>query len=222
VGQTPFSARPAVRLLLAGLNLLHNPASRVHRAALPDPLPEGWEDLAAWASALSLPQLIERIAGLLSLPEGSEDDVKRMAEMAQPFADDLPSFLTHMALQTETDIYDPRADRVALMTLHAAKGLEVPVVFIIGGEESLLPYFRPGEEMNLEEERRLFYVGMTRAKNKLILIHARKRFLYGKEIHNSRSHFVDDIETALLEVKQMQARKKKKRKKDGPEQLSLF
>ena len=222
VGRKPFSARPAVRLLLAGLNLLHNPGSRVHRAALPDPLPEGWEDLAAWASALSLPQLIERMAGLLPLPEDGEDDVEKLAAMAEPFADDLPGFLAHMALQTETDIYDPRADRVALMTLHAAKGLEFPVVFIIGCEESLLPYFRPGEKVNVEEERRLFYVGMTRARNQLVLTHARKRFLFGKEIHNSRSHFVDDIETALLEVKQMQARKKKRRKKDGPEQLSLF
>jgi DNA helicase-2/ATP-dependent DNA helicase PcrA len=222
VGQTPFSARPAVRLLLAGLNLLQNPARRVHRAALPDPLPEGWEDLAAWASAMSLPQLIERMAGLLPLPEESEEDVKKLADLAQPFGDDLPGFITHMALQTETDIYDPRADRVALMTLHAAKGLEFPVVFIIGCEESLLPYFRPGEEVDLEEERRLFYVGMTRAKHRLILTHARKRFLFGKEMHNSRSQFVDDIETALLEVKQMQARKKKKRKKDGPSQLSLF
>jgi superfamily I DNA/RNA helicase len=194
----------------------------VHRAALPDPLPEGWEDLAAWASALSLPQLIERMAGLLPLPEESEEDVKKLADLAQPFGDDLPGFITHMALQTETDIYDPRADRVALMTLHAAKGLEFPVVFIIGCEESLLPYFRPGEEVDLEEERRLFYVGMTRAKHRLILTHARKRFIFGKEMRNSRSQFVDDIETALLEVKQMQARKKKKRKKDGPAQLSLF
>ena len=222
VGQTPFSARPAVRLLLAGLNLVHNPASRVHRAALPHPLPDGWDALTAWAAAASLPELIGRMAGLLPLPEESEEDVKKLMTLAQPFAGDLAGFLTQMALQTETDIYDPRADRVALMTLHGAKGLEFDTVFIVGCEESLLPYFRPGEEVALEEERRLFYVGMTRAKRKLILTHARKRFLFGKEIHNSRSHFVDDIKTALLEAKKMQARKRKKRKKDGPQQMSLF
>ncbi len=221
-GRTPFSARPAVRVLLAGLNLLQNPASRVHRAELPDPLPDGWPELEAWAPTLALPQLIDRLAAILPLPDESSDDVKRLVAMAGPFAGDVAGFLTHMTLQTETDIYDPRADRVTLMTLHAAKGLEFPVVFIVGCEESLLPYFRPGEAVNLEEERRLFYVGMTRAKNRLVLTHAKKRFLFGKEIHNSRSHFVDDIEKALLEVKQMQARKKRKRKQDGPEQLSLF
>ena len=194
----------------------------MHRAALPHPLPDGWDALTAWAATSPLPELIGRMAGLLPLPEESEEDVKKLMTLARPFAGDLAGFLTHMALQTETDIYDPRADRVALMTLHGAKGLEFDTVFIVGCEESLLPYFRPGEEVNLEEERRLFYVGMTRAKRKLILTHARKRFLFGKEIHNSRSHFVDDIETALLEAKKMQARKRKKRKKEGPQQMSLF
>ena len=107
---------------------------------------------------------------------------------------------------SETDAYDPRADRVALMTLHTAKGLEFPVVFIVGCEEGLLPYVRPDEATDIEEERRLFYVGLTRAQRKLVLTHARTRFLYGQRKENPISRFVKDIEDALKEIQEMQRR----------------
>ena len=126
-------------------------------------------------------------------------------------------------LQKEIDEYDPRADRVVLMTLHASKGLEFPVVFITGCEESLIPYERESKQFDLEEERRLFYVGMTRAKEKLILTNAKTRFLFGKMLENSPSRFLSDIETALKELKKSEPYKKKKEKKEeDTEQLGLF
>ena len=109
-------------------------------------------------------------------------------------------------LQREADDYDPRADRIALMTLHASKGLEFPVVFIVGCEETLTPYQRDGQTADLEEERRLFYVGMTRAREKLVLTRARKRFLYGQTVRNQPSRFLNDIEDALKELREMEKR----------------
>ncbi len=123
-------------------------------------------------------------------------------------------------LRAETDAYDPRADRVTLMTLHAAKGLEFPVVFMVGCEEGLLPYSRKGETPDVDEERRLFYVGMTRAEQKLVLCHARKRWLFGQAMENPASRFLDDIEAALKVLKQMEARRREP--KEGPSQLALF
>ena len=114
-------------------------------------------------------------------------------------------FLTAAALQSETDRYDERADRVALMSLHAAKGLEFPVVFIVGCEEGLLPYrppHRAADPIDPAEERRLFYVGMTRARHRLILTHASRRLLFGQRLENRISRFVTDIETALREAGQ--------------------
>ncbi len=125
-----------------------------------------------------------------------------------------------MLLRAETDAYDPRADRVTLMTLHAAKGLEFPVVFLVGCEEGLLPYLRKDEEPDVDEERRLFYVGMTRAGQKLVLCHARKRVLFGQLMENPPSRFVNDIEAALKVVKEMEGRRKGP--KEEPGQLALF
>ena len=124
-------------------------------------------------------------------------------------------------LQKETDAYDPRADRVTLMTLHASKGLEFPVVFMVGCEENLLPYQMQGKAFDLEEERRLFYVGMTRAQQKLILTHAKTRFLFGHKYENESSRFLSDIEHTLKEIKKLASRKSVKEKQDSA-QLKLF
>lgn len=100
---------------------------------------------------------------------------------------------------SEADTWDPRADRVALMTIHAAKGLEFPVVFLPGVEEGILPLrFGPGDDTDLAEERRLFYVGMTRAQDRLFLSHAARRLWRGKPRAMPPSAFLADIERALL------------------------
>jgi len=112
----------------------------------------------------------------------------------------LQDYLEQVALITDLDSYDPSLDRVTLMTLHAAKGLEFPVVYMTGMEEGLFPHARTsagaGEEV--EEERRLCYVGMTRAMEQLYLTHARRRRVYGSYQYNPRSRFLDEIPVRLL------------------------
>ncbi|HHJ06804.1 MAG TPA: hypothetical protein ENK24_04820, partial [Anaerolineae bacterium] len=124
------------------------------------------------------------------------------------------------ALRDETDAYDSRADRITLMTLHASKGLEFPVVFIVGCEEGLLPYQKAGEPLDSEEERRLFYVGMTRAQEKLILTRSKKRFLFGKWLNNAPSRFLDDIENILKELKKTP--NKPRKSEPAGRQMKLF
>src|SRR5437763_17060867 len=92
----------------------------------------------------------------------------------------LEAFLEEVALVQETDTLDAEADAVTLITLHAAKGLEFPAVFIVGMEEGLLPHSRSMDQPSqVEEERRLAYVGMTRAKDRLYLLHTARRGVYG-------------------------------------------
>jgi DNA helicase-2/ATP-dependent DNA helicase PcrA len=146
--------------------------------------------------------------------------LSQLARRAAPYEDRLAEFLEAAVMGSEADAYDPRADRVALMTLHAAKGLEFPVVFIVGCEEGLLPYERPGEATNIEEERRLFYVGLTRAQRKLVLTRAAKRVLFGQFMENQESRFVNDIEAAIKELQEMNTKHAERRPESG--QLSLF
>jgi len=164
-------------------------------------------------------------------------DAQRLRQLvlrAVPFEDRLGDFLEMTALQSETDAYDPRADRVTLMSLHASKGLEFPVVFIVGCEEGLLPYRRVArshreaahsetgysDQVDVAEERRLFYVGLTRAGRKLALTHAAKRVLFGQFMENAASRFVGDIEAALKEIQEMKYRPPEK--KEESKQLTLF
>ena len=110
----------------------------------------------------------------------------------------LQDYLEQVALVADIDTYDGAADRVTLMTVHAAKGLEFPVAFIIGMEEGLFPHGRAGDD-DIEEERRLCYVGMTRAMKHLYLTHALRRRVYGDVHINPRSRFIDEIPSALVE-----------------------
>src|SRR6185437_15258159 len=96
---------------------------------------------------------------------------------------------------SDLDSADMSSDAVTLMTLHAAKGLEFPVVFMSGMEESLFPHSRAlYDQTEMEEERRLCYVGMTRAKEELYLTHASSRLLYGGVHHNPPSRFLSEID----------------------------
>ena len=110
----------------------------------------------------------------------------------------LAAFLETVALVAEADEYDPAAEAVTLMTLHAAKGLEFPVVFLVGLEEGLFPHARAKEEGDLEEERRLCYVGMTRAMERLYLTHAAFRAVYGEPRPSIPSRFLGEIPAEVI------------------------
>ncbi|MBP3501887.1 MAG: DNA helicase PcrA [Clostridia bacterium] len=112
----------------------------------------------------------------------------------------LGNFLEGITLTTDLDNSDTSEDSVTLMTLHSAKGLEFPVVFLVGMEEGIFPGYKSiGEEKELEEERRLFYVGITRAKEYLNLTCARRRTIFGSTSYNQVSRFVKEIPKDLLE-----------------------
>ncbi len=111
----------------------------------------------------------------------------------------LSAFLAEMALSSDIDRYTDTSDQVALMTLHSAKGLEFPVVFLIGLEEGVFPYSRSlDEQFEIEEERRLCYVGITRAKQRLYLSRCWQRMLYGVTRFNRPSRFLDEIPSHLI------------------------
>ncbi|HWP50189.1 MAG TPA: UvrD-helicase domain-containing protein [Clostridia bacterium] len=118
------------------------------------------------------------------------------AETEEP---SLGGFLEEVALYTDLDSYDAETDSVTLMTMHAAKGLEFPLVFLPGMEEGLFPSTRAfSDPEQLEEERRLAYVGITRAKEKLMMLTARRRMLFGQTIYGQESRFLRDIDPELL------------------------
>jgi DNA helicase-2/ATP-dependent DNA helicase PcrA len=118
-------------------------------------------------------------------------------EIAAP--EGLARFLEEVALVSDQDTLEDAPDRVTLITLHAAKGLEFPVVFIVGLEEGLLPHKRALEDdRELEEERRLAYVGMTRAKDRLYLVHAHHRSTYGVGAASEPSRFLSELPEDLL------------------------
>ncbi len=118
-------------------------------------------------------------------------------EIAAP--EGLARFLEEVALVSDQDELEDVPDRVTLITLHAAKGLEFPVVFIVGMEEGLMPHRRALEdERELEEERRLAYVGMTRAKDRLYLVHAHHRSTYGVGAQAEASRFLSELPPDLL------------------------
>jgi DNA helicase-2/ATP-dependent DNA helicase PcrA len=132
---------------------------------------------------------IENIRELISAIKDYEDSAETPT---------IEGFLEKVTLSSDMDSFDSFSDAVTLMTLHSAKGLEFPVVFIVGLEEGLLPHARSAEGDALEEERRLFYVGITRAKEKLHLLSVRTRTLYGEERYRTLSRFVDEIEEEFL------------------------
>ena len=112
----------------------------------------------------------------------------------------LGAFLEEISLMTDIDNYDTATDSVVMMTLHSAKGLEFPIVFIPGMEEGVFPSMQTIiEASELNEERRLAYVGITRAKEKLYLVKTRERMLFGSTTHNRESRFATEIPSKLLE-----------------------
>lgn len=149
--------------------------------------------------------LIKRIDYLQYLNDGTalgesrQENVKELMSVAQAYRDvGLADFLEEVSLISDIDQADFNSDAVTLMTLHSAKGLEFPVVIMVGLEETLLPHSRSlYDQSEMEEERRLCYVGMTRAKTELYMLYAVSRVLYGSVQHNPPSRFLSEITTNL-------------------------
>jgi DNA helicase-2/ATP-dependent DNA helicase PcrA len=175
------------------------------------------EGLRAASTTLTLPQLLERLlvdSGYRDhlrdgTPEGEERwaNVQELAGLAAEHSDleppeGLTRFLEQVALVSDVDSLDGTATGVTLITLHQVKGLEFPVVFIAGLEEGLLPHIRALEEgeSGIAEERRLTYVGITRAQRRLYLLHAFRRHLYGAPQLAAASRFLDELPKELLET----------------------
>lgn len=140
-------------------------------------------------------------------------NIKEIEKDLSEGEDALRAFLENVSLVSDIDSMNDGNGAVALMTLHSAKGLEFPVVFMIGMEENIFPTSRARNDMSnhaMEEERRLCYVGMTRAKQKLYLINARQRNIFGNESYNRKSRFIEEIPAELTvsdnPVKQPDAR----------------
>ncbi|MBI4261355.1 MAG: UvrD-helicase domain-containing protein, partial [Actinobacteria bacterium] len=138
--------------------------------------------------------------------EGRIENLRELVGVAVEYerrAEDgsLAEFLEQVALVTEQDEYDEEQSTVTLMTLHNAKGLEFPVVFIVGLEDGIFPHYRSmGDSAQLEEERRLAYVGITRARERLYLCHAWSRSLFGTTGYNPPSRFLSEIPADLVRL----------------------
>ncbi|HEX2910759.1 MAG TPA: UvrD-helicase domain-containing protein [Chloroflexia bacterium] len=170
---------------------------------------------------MSLPPFIDYVLKKTGYEEfvrdGSQDGDERWANIQElrnvasefahlPLEEGLAAFLEDVSLVADVDKYDPQADAVVMITLHAAKGLEFPMVFIIGLEENILPHSRSLEkESDLEEERRLLYVGITRAMQRLYLVYAFRRTVFGNPTPNKPSRFLAEIPQNLIRGREQKA-----------------
>jgi DNA helicase II / ATP-dependent DNA helicase PcrA len=191
---------------------------------------------AADGGSVSVAELLEEAVSRVLSSAPTDAELKRAeaiaairsaADVLAPLAGrcgaDLERFLDEVALGAEVDTWDPRADRITLLTLHAAKGLEFPVVFIVGCDDGLLP-LRPwrGAEIDYAEERRLLFVGMTRATTRLTLLTAAKRMMRGELTACPPSPFLSSIDPALLDRRDGGPSGQRARRRDRAQQTTLF
>ena len=171
------------------------------------------------ALELEVPELIERvleqsgtIAGLEAErtieAQGRIENLQELVSLAREWQEQTPepnlsAFLQEVSLYSDQDAIRGEGSLVTLMTLHNAKGLEFKAVYLIGMEEGIFPHSRSIEEQGVEEERRLCYVGMTRAMEKLTLLHTSSRMLYGGRSHNLPSRFLDELPDRHVEREQL-------------------
>jgi DNA helicase-2/ATP-dependent DNA helicase PcrA len=146
------------------------------------------------------PEGISRIENVQELLNGIRDFIEDQKEIVDS-NDNLSEFLSTVSLSTDFDLNNPDEDKVSLMTLHLSKGLEFRHVFIVGLEEDLFPSaLSYNTRSELEEERRLFYVGITRAKDNLYLSYANSRYRWGKLIYCEESRFLNEIDKEFVNV----------------------
>jgi len=225
VGEDPFFKQKQVRAVLDVYRFATNPENDLLKTRILKQ--QGMTEY-------KLMQIIENLSGKTItrklehiINDYFQDDLEkhkfmfdRLIELAEPYEGQEENFLQQILLGTGIDTWKPKAEAVNLMTLHASKGLEFNCVFISGCEDNLIPYSLFGKNpVDPNEERRLLYVGMTRATCYLFLTYARRRFLMGKEYHQNRSHFIDQIEKEIIEIEEQIIKRKDK---TDDEQLALF
>lgn len=201
-----------------------------HRSLVDEPAVQAMtrivqEQLHQWADEAGRQDTVTFLAEAADAVQAEYPDAAEHVALLRPLAErwrgDPARFLSELALGIDVDLWDPRADRVSLLTLHAAKGLEFPVVFLVGCEDGLLPlHWGSPDDTDVAEERRLFFVGMTRAREWLYLSHANKRRRRGRVRELPVSPFLQEIQEELLE----RTRRKlgQKSKKPADTQLELF
>jgi DNA helicase-2/ATP-dependent DNA helicase PcrA len=179
------------------------------------------QSLMSAAQESEVPELIERVldqTGFLEALEaertieaqGRIENLQELVSLAREWLETtegdktLSSFLQEVSLYSDQDAIRGDGSLVTLMTLHNAKGLEFRAVYMIGMEEGIFPHSRSIEEQGIEEERRLAYVGMTRAMEKLTMLHASSRMLYGGRSHNLPSRFLDELPERHVERERLQ------------------
>jgi DNA helicase-2/ATP-dependent DNA helicase PcrA len=200
--QVPGLSAAAIKALRRFMDTMEQLRGMAERGVPVGDLLEALLSQTGYVDALEAERTIEaqgRVENLEQLVEvGREFDAGAAAEDE----DTLEVFLQQVALVADADARSDEAGLVTLMTLHNAKGLEYPIVFIAGCEDGVFPHSRAIEEGALEEERRLFYVGITRAMRQLYLTHARRRAVFGAQTYGMRSRFLDEIPPELLEEHQ--------------------
>ena len=191
-----------------------------------------FEEFRLMATKEKLSDLIKNICGKIQIfdlykDKKRQDHIFELLGFSVQFDSHPPFkglelFIQETAFMQDKDIYDENKNAVTLLTLHASKGLEYPVVFIAGAEDGLIPYIHSDDfDLNEPEERRLFYVGMTRAKDELHIIHTKQRNLFGENIEVRPSRFLKDIPPELIEKKshELKIRRKKGKNED---QLTIW
>ena len=171
-----------------------------------------------------VPSVQDFVVTLCEEKEIAEDDRALLGQITTAYSglprdEAVDAILNELDLLSTGDVYDPRAHAITLMTMHAAKGLEFKVVFIAGVEDGLIPLrMGPEGETEVEEERRLFYVAMTRAKDELILTHSRSRSLYGRHDAARPSPFLLEIPQEFIKQRVVESKPASRKQR----QMKLF
>ena len=193
------------------------------------------EDLKRVSENLTLTELVDKVLDVTGMKKELEDENTLVSEgrlenleefksITKTFEErdgivSLEEFLLETSLLTDVNEYKNDPNRVSLMTVHSVKGLEFDYVFVVGLEEGIFPHVNSlMDNSELEEERRLMYVAVTRAKEKLFLVNSRMRTLFGKEQSNPASRFISEIEDDLLD----KAYKEKENEKSKLNKEELF
>jgi DNA helicase-2/ATP-dependent DNA helicase PcrA len=204
-GSVPGLGTAAVKSIGRFMQTMEGLRERVEQRVPVGDLLEAVLHESGYLDALEAERTIEaqgRIENLEALVEAARE----FDGLAEEGDDTLDQFLQQVALQADADTRRDDSGLVTLMTLHNAKGLEYPVVFIMGFEEGVFPHSRALDEGGLEEERRLAYVGITRAERDLTLTFARRRNVFGSTAYGMRSRFLDEIPAALTDAEEPRVR----------------